>query len=71
MAATGQSGTITWSLVGAPTGVSINSSTGAITNDNTASAGTYTFSVVATDSTPAASSTANATGTRSVTVIID
>ncbi len=71
MSETGQTGTITWTLVGAPTGVTINSSTGAISNDTTAAAGTYTFSVVATDGTAAAGSTANATGTRSITVIID
>jgi uncharacterized protein (TIGR03437 family) len=71
MSGTGQSGSIAWSLLGEPTGVSINSSTGVISNSTSASAGTFTFSVVATDSAQAAGSTANAAGSRSVTVIID
>ena len=71
MTATGNTGTITWSLTSPPTGVSINGSTGVITNDGTASvqAGTV-LTVVAADGTAAPGSSAVATGTRTVTISI-
>lgn len=54
-----------------PTGVSIHPSTGAITNDGTAStqAGTV-LTITATDSAPGTGSAANATGTTTVTITI-
>ncbi|MFB9278576.1 putative Ig domain-containing protein [Cohnella cellulosilytica] len=50
--ATTGSGTITYSLTGAPAGVSINSSTGLLTVAGTVDAGSYPFTVTASNGTP-------------------
>ncbi|GEM_PF-742544 len=50
--ATTGSGTIMYSLTGAPAGVSINSSTGLITVAETVDAGSYPFTVTASNGTP-------------------
>lgn len=71
MSSSGQTGTITWALTSPPTGVSINASTGVITNDGTASqqAGTV-ITVTATDSGTATGATGHATATTTVTITI-
>ena len=72
MTVSGQSGTIVWSLVSPPTGVSINPGTGVISNDNTASASTPTITVVATDTVSKASGSSTfATGTTSFQITIN
>src|SRR3984957_18595558 len=59
LAATGGAGTLTWSATGLSDGLSINSSTGAISGTPTAK-GTVTFTVTVTDSSAAGPKTASA-----------
>jgi Putative Ig domain len=59
LAATGGAGTLTWSATGLSDGLSINSSTGAISGTPTAK-GTVTFTVTVTDASTAGPKTASA-----------
>ena len=70
---TGQSGTITYTLDATTAGlgwVTINSSTGVVAVTSGSVAGTYPVTITATDSTPAAGATGNATGTVTISMVI-
>ena len=72
--ATGNTGTVAWTLLPASTtlGFVINSSTGAVTAANVASAiGSATVTVIATDSASATGATGNAVGQRTVSVTVN
>lgn len=72
--ATGNTGAVTYTLdatTAALTWVTINASTGAVAVTSSSAAGSYPVTVTATDATPATSSSAVATGTKTFTMTIN